>query len=335
MANQFVSGWATAIKYDFETSFGTGGTATYAFGWGTKLTANKINNIERVYGLGSRNSQYTIAKKFEGKLTIDFVLGNAYWLRAVLGAQGAAGGVGPYTHAFTEANNPPSMQIVVGTDLGDTDMVTTYTGVVISSAKLTMAVNEPVRVTLDCFYKTESTATSGTFTGPTDTYADPMTFAMGTVTYAGQAMGNTYSGQVQSAELTINNNTELIWGLGSRLGQERINKAREYNFRMTYALLSVSSSADVFENVLGDTSAPLIPATGNITGVTLVLTLDNGLATSYTRSLVFTFTSSKTFLNSSNMVFDVNELLKDDVEGWAESISTCVYTDNTNSGIGA
>jgi hypothetical protein len=148
-------------------------------------------------------------------------------------------------------------------------------------------------------------------------------------------MGATYSGTVQSYELTIDNNLEMLFGVGSRLGQERVNKARHYNFRMTYALISVSNSADVFENFLGDTATPWIPATGNITGVGLVLTLTNGGLTTALRSMVFTFTAAKTFLNSSSMVFDPNEILKDDVEGWAESISTIVYTDNTNSGIGA
>lgn len=342
-AQQYVSGWATAIKYDVETSFGTGGTPTYPFGYGCKITAKKNNNLERVYGLGSRNSAYTIAKKFEGSMTIEFILGHAYWLKAVLGTQGAAGGGGPYTHAFTEANAPPSMIISMGTDLGTTDMVTTYTGVVVNTAKIAMAVNEPVRVTLDCLYSTESTAFTGTFTQPlmddnydgTGNIWDAMTFAMGSVTYAAQTMGITYSGVVQNCELTINNNLENIYGVGFRTSVERINKNREYNFRMTYALASVANSADVFENVLGDTSTPIIPATGNITGVALVLTLTNGGATTALRSLVWTFTDAKTFLNTSSMIFDVNELLKDDVEGFAESISSVVATDNTNAGIGA
>ena len=335
MAQVPVAGWATNVKYDFETSFGTGGTAAYPFGWGTKVTAKKNNNLERVYGLGNRNSQYTIAKKFEGTLTIEFILGNAYWLRAVLGAQGAAGGGGPYTHAFTEADAPPTLQIKVGTDLGTNDMVTTYTGVVVTSAELDMTVNEAIKVTLECMYATESTATTGTFSTVTDTYADPMIFAHGAVSYAGQTMGTSYSGIVQNAKLKIVNNSEMIWGLGSRTAQQSIGKTREYNITLSYALVSVSQSADVYPNTLGDTSAPFTPAAGNITGVDSVLTLTNGLASTSLRSLVFTFTSAKTFMNTSSMLFDPNELLKDDVEGWAESISTVVYTDNTNSGLGA
>ncbi len=104
---------------------------------------------------------------------------------------------------------------------------------------------------------------------------------------------------------------------------------------MTYALASVANSADVFPNTLGDTSAPFTPASGNITGVALTLTLNNGLATTDNRKLEWIFTAAKTFINSSSMVFDVNEVLKDDVEGWAESITSCIYTDNTSTGIGA
>jgi hypothetical protein len=135
--------------------------------------------------------------------------------------------------------------------------------------------------------------------------------------------------------LTINNNTEFIWGLGSRTAQAQIPKMREYNHAISYAITSISQASDIFPNVLGDTSAPFTPATGNITGVDMVLTITNGLATTNLRSLVFTFTSAKTFMNTSSLSWDINEVSKDDVEGWSESISTCVYTDNTNSGIGA
>lgn len=331
MSQQYVSGAFTTVKYDWETSFGTGGTANKPFGWGTKITVNRNNNLERIYGVGSRNSAYTVAKKFEGTMTIDFTLGNGYWLQSVIGdvSDGTAGSL--KTHTFAETNNPKTMTITMGTDLGDNDMVTTFTGVVVNSAKITMAVGEAVKVTLDCMYKTESTAFTGTFADVTDTYCDPMTFAFGTITYAGQTMGNTYSGQVQSIELTINNNTELIYGVGSRLTQQRTNKTREYNIRMTYAVTSVANSADVFENFMGDTATPVIPATGNITGVNLVLTLDNGLTTTSQRTLVFTFTAAKTFLNTSAMVFDVGEILKDDVDGFAESLSSCIYSDNTTA----
>jgi len=334
MAQNYIAGWGTTVKYDYETSFGSGGTPANAFGHGTKITLKRNNNQERIYGIGSRNTQQTVTKKFEGTMTIDFVLGNTYFLKAVLGAQGAAGGAGPYTHAYTEANTPPSITVSMSSDLGSNDMVTTYSGVVVTSCKISMAVNETVKVSLDCLYQTETTAASGSFADVLDTISEPMTFAMGTVTYAGQSMGNTYSGQVQNCELTINNNAEMLYGLGSRLTQQAPHKNREYNFRMTYALVSIANSEDVFENMLGDTSTPFIPNTGNITGVDLVLTITNGGATTALRSLVWTFTSAKTFINTSSMVFDANEVLKDDIDGWAESISTCVGTDNNNSGLG-
>jgi hypothetical protein len=329
------SGAGTNIKYDFETSIGSGGTPTYPFGWGTKVTINRNNNMERIYGVGNRNAVFTVPKKFEGTMTLEFIMGNAYWLRAVLGTQGAAGGAGPYTHAFTEANTPPSMVVLVGSDLGTNDMVTTYTGVVVNQCRINMTTNEVVKVTLDCLYQSESTALSGLFSAVADTYNDPMSFAMGSISYAGQTMGSTYSGVVQNAELTINNSIELIYGLGSRTLQNRVAKTREYNIKMNYALISVGNTADVFPNMLGNTSAPYTPATGNITGVNLTFSISNGLATTSLRSLVFTFTAASTFLNTSSIIFDVNEIIKQDVDGWAHSISSCVYTDNNNAGIGA
>ena len=335
-AQQIVAGWASAVKFDFETSFGTGGTPVYPFGYGVKVTRRINNNLERVYGVGSRNSQYTVAKKFEGNLTLEFPMNHPYWLRAVLGTQGAAGGGGPYTHAFSEANAPPSIVLMMGTALGTNNYVTTYTGVVVKSCKLALSQGETIKVTLECLYATESTVFTASFAEPADpTSTEVLSFQHGSITYAGQAMGLVYSGVVHQAELTIENNTEFIWGIGSRLAQYTVAKTREYNLRMTYAISSVANSADVFENTMGDTSTPILPAAGNITGVNLVLTITNNAATTLLRSLVITFTAAETYMNTSNMIFDVGEVLKDDVEGWSSSISTCVWTDNLNSGIGA
>lgn len=335
MAQQYVSGWATTCIYDYETSFGTGGTAAYPFGHDVKVSVRRNNNMERLFGVGQRNAQYTITKKFEGDITFEFVPGNWYWLRGVLGAQGAAGGGGPYTHAFTEANIPPSMQVVVGTDLGTNDLYSTYTGVTVKTAKIVMAIDAPVRVTLECMYKTESNTTSARPAFVADSYSEPFTFVHGTITYASQVLGNTYSGQVQNCELTINNNAEFIYGIGNRTAQASTNKTREYNIRINYAVTSIGQSADLYVNFLGDTSTPFIPYEGNITGAALTLNLNNGGSTTAEREMEFVFTAAKTFFNTSSLVFDSNEVLKDDVEGWAESISSATYTDNNNAGIGA
>jgi hypothetical protein len=67
-------------------------------------------------------------------------------------------------------------------------------------------------------------------------------------------------------------------------------------------------------------------ATLNPDGVACVLTFDNGLATTNSRKVVFTF--ANLYLNEHTLPMDVNEVIKEDVSGYALSCTSIVVTNN-------
>ena len=76
MAQNYVSGYASYVNYGYELTYGAGAVSARTFGHGTKITHTRRNNMERLYGLGARNATTTIAKKYEGSASVEFVLSN-------------------------------------------------------------------------------------------------------------------------------------------------------------------------------------------------------------------------------------------------------------------
>jgi hypothetical protein len=332
MTQNTTGGYGTYINYGYETTYGTAVSGTRDFGMGRKVTVTNRNNMERIYGLGNRNAQANVAKKFEGNASVEFLMSNGSFFRGVLGGNADGGGAGPtYTHTYTEANTVPSFTIATGTELGDNDEVTTLVSAKVSSMTMTASVNEVVRVRLECPYKDITLASSGIGSQVTASpYNDtPFSFAQGTLELP---TGSTI-GYVQSFELTVNNSLEGIWGLGSRLKASEVEKIREYNIKMTIAFTDTSVLLQKFYGqtapiVVGDL-ADVNPATT----ATLVLTFTNGGSTSALRSIVITL--ANIYLDDHTLPKDVNEVIKEDVTGWALSGTSVVWTNATTGDTGS
>lgn len=315
MAQNYVSGYASYLNYGYEATYGTGVSGTRTFGHGNKISISRRNNTERIYGLGSRNPTTASALKYEGSATIEFIMSNASFFRGILGDVADAG-AGPYTHTYTEINVLPSLTLVTGSEIGDNDEVSVLLGAKIGSASITATQGELVRVRLETVYKTETLATSGVGSQVAETET-PFNFAHGTLT-----IGTTVNA-VQSIELTVNHNLENLYGLGSRLLVNPIEKAREYNFRMNVAFNDVTTLLTKF---LGTSSAPSDPNTPS-PSATLVLEFSNGLSGTNERTIEMTF--ANLYLNEESLPKDVNEIIKEDVTGFALSCTSVVWTNNT------
>lgn len=316
MAQSVISGYGAYANFGFEATYGSAASGTRAFGHGTKLSISRKNNMDRVFGLGARNSTATVAKKYEGTATVDFLLSNASFFRAVLGTV-TDGGSGPssYTHTYSEANTVQSFSIVNGAELGTNDYVSVLTGAKVNTCTISSAVDEAVSIKLECPYKTETLATSG-ISSQVAVTESIFTFAQGTLSLGGSTIGN-----VQSVELTINNNLDGIWGLGSRIKTSQVEKTRMYDLKMTVAF---SQNTDLLTKMLGSTSAP---ATGTPSSVACVLTFTDG-----TTSIVITM--ANIYLNEETLPLDVNEVIKEDVTGWATSCTSIVHTNSTQTDAG-
>lgn len=321
-------GYGTYANYGFEASYGAGAVSARTFGRDVKLTLNQKNNLIRHYSIGARNASTTSAQKYEGNASVEFVMANGSFFRAILGAVADAG-AGPYTHTYTESNTVPSFAIDTGSELGSTDEVTEIQGCKVGTWSLSAAIGEPVKVKLECPFKTLSTTTSSIGSQVAET-EEPFTFAQGSLQIPS---GNTI-GLVQSIEVSGTNDIEMLWGLGSRLAQNAVEKKREYNFKMTVAFSDLSTTG-LYTKFLGDTSSPFTPSDPNTPAAqaTLVLTFSNGLSSTNVRSVVMTFANF--YIDEHTLPKDVNEVIKEDVTGFALSCTNIVYTNNTAVDAGA
>jgi hypothetical protein len=323
MAQNVVSGYAAYVNYGYEATYGTGVTGTRVFGHGNKVTLTRKNNMDKIFGLGSRNATALAAKKYEGSARVEFVMANGSFFRSILGTVADGGVSGAYTHTYTETNTIPSMTIASGTEMGTNDEVATFVGAKVMTATITAAQNELVKVVLECPYKTETLATSGIGSQVAET-EEPFTFAQGTL----QLPSGATIGYVQNVELTVNNTLEGVWGLGSRLLQAQPEKIREYTFKMSIAFSDVSVFLTKF---LGASGAP---AAGTpAPSASLVLTFTNGLSNPDGRSVVMTF--ANIYLDDESLPKDVNDIIKEDVTAFAFSCTNVVYTNNTQVDVGS
>jgi len=317
-----VSGALSYVQYGIEESaYGTeASTINSAFGNGLTITPTRRNNIVQVYGLGSRDAQKLIATKFEGALEVNFVLGNAHWFPAFLGAS-SSGAVGSaYDHTYTAANTIPSITVENGINLGTTDSVVKFLGCKINEFNITAAVGDIIRVRLLMPYKTESEGTTLDGTPATDA-EEPLTFAHASIDLpSGSTLVN-----IQSIELNGINSTEGVWGLGSRLLQKLVEKDRRINFRIN-GTFEVASA--LLEKFYGAGTGPI--ATSITETATLVLTCTNGLTAADERTQVYTLTGIK--LDEESLPQDPAAVTFENVTGYGRTLGM-VETDATETTI--
>ena len=326
MAQEYLSGGNSVCLYAFEdpdnwaveAASHTASDETYMpFGQGVEVSVSRNNNAERIYGIGSRNATATVNKQYAGTATISGVLSNAYWLLGVLGKNVNGGTVGAYTHTYTEENLLPSFTIKSSFELGTTDAISTLLGCRVNNCTISAAVNEPLRFSLDCPYRYESLGTT-----KIENLADVepvFTFAHGSI----EMPDGTSIAAVQSFELIINNTLDVLHGIGSRFASGIVSKNREYNFSMTAAFKDHTALMTYF---LNGTSSATAPTTGSGTEIaTLELTFTNDDGD------ILDINLTGVHLNEHTLPQNVNEVVKEDVTGWARACTNIIYTNDVQT----
>jgi len=323
MVNNYISGGESVCLYAFEdqdnwavaATSHTASDETYIpFGQGIEVSVSRNNNAERIYGVGARNATATINKQYSGTVTVSGVLSNAYWLLGVLGANADGGTTGAYTHTYTELNTLPSFTIKTSFELGTTDAASTLLGCRINTCTISAAVNEPVRFSLECPYRYESLGT--TKVSDLADVEPVFTFAHGSI----EMPDGTSIAAVQNFELTINNGLDILHGVGSRFATGIIAKNREYNFSMTAAF---SDHTDLLTYFLNGTASATVPSAGSGTEIaTLELTFTNDDGD------ILDINLTGVHLNEETLPQNVNEVVKEDVTGWARGCTNIIYTND-------
>lgn len=309
------AGWGAYAQYKYESSYATAGSpTTIPFGQGVSITTNRKNNMSRVYGIGNRNAQDVVAGKFEGNASIEFTMSNGWFLYGLLGSPAVTTSGAVFTHEYKEANPQVSFTVENGVNL-DTDSVSALKGCVISSATLTAAVGEAVKVKLECPYADEvETTTLATSPVAEQWPSEPFTFAGGTLGIA----GTTYA-DIQSVELSVNPNTELIWGIGDRRAKSAVGKSREYSLKATMAFQDASK---FLEKVWGNGAGPLSGATPACSAYA-TLTFTNNGAGSGAKTMVFNIGSI--YFDEHSLPQNPNDVLKEDVSMHALYIGSVTF----------
>lgn len=322
MAQIHASGGQSVALYAFEDMDGWALAAAshtasdetrVPFGQGVEVTMARNNNAERIFGVGARNATATVNKQYGGTMTISGALSNAYWLLGVLGANTDGGGVGAYTHTYSEADILPSFTTDLGFELGTTDFESEVIGCVINSCTISAAINEALRFSLECLFRYENLGTTKSSDIPD---VEPVfTFAHGSI----EMPDGTAIAAIQSFELVIVNNAEGIYGVGSRFMTAVVAKNREYNFSCTAAFKDYTSLLTYFMNGTSSASAPDAGSGTEIATLELTFTNDDGD--------ILDIDLTGVHLNEETLPQNVNEVVKEDVTGWARA-GGAVYTND-------
>lgn len=296
----------------------TESNATYMpFGQGVEVTVSRTNNAERIYGVGARNASATVNKQYGGSFTVNGVLTNAYWLLGVMGANANSGTTGAYTHTYTEANILPSFTMKPSFELGTTDFLSALIGCVVNTCTISAAVNEALKFSLEGTYRYENLSTTAL---ADNVDVEPVfTFAHGSI----EMPDGTDIAAVQSFELTITNTAEPVYGVGSRFMTGVVAKNREYNFTMTAAFNDYTDLLTYFMNGTASATTPHDGSGTEIATLELTFTNDDGD--------ILDINLTGVHINEETLPQNVNEVVKEDVTGWARACTNIIYTNDVQT----
>lgn len=326
MAQNYISGGESVCLYAFEDQDGWDtvpgshpeSNETYVpFGHGIEVSIARRNNGERQFGVGARNASAHVNKQYGGEFSVSGSLSNAYWLLGVMGTNVDAGTTGAYTHTYTETDRIPSFTTKTSFELGTTDFVSALIGCVVNQCTITAAVNEALKFRLEGAYRYENITTTK-ISNSAD--VEPVfTFAHGSI----EMPDGTTVAAVQTFELSINNNVEYIYGVGSRFMSGYAAKQREYNFSMTVAFKDYTSLLTYFMNGTNSASNPDNGSGTEIATLELTFTNDDGD--------ILDINLTGVHLDEDTLPQNSAEVVKEDVTGWARGCSSIVYTNDVET----
>ena len=176
-------------------------------------------------------------------------------------------------------------------------------GVVCPSLNLKMALNETVKASQELVWGEETKSGFSSPTGVSLAGGIPYTFVHASIT--SPLTGATLA-SVQSFDLSINSNAELIYEMGNKLSVDAYRKILE----MTGKVSLVLYDATLLESVYGR---------GETTN-DLVVTLSNGLTGTSTRNIVMTFTGCS-FSSHDTTGVEPGELLIENLDFQCRHVS--------------
>jgi hypothetical protein len=315
MANiEAVGGSDSFVIYAKETTYATEATTAFnSFGLVKSFKPNITNNQQKLRGFaGSSGSARDVARFVAGKLessaSVDFDVLEWSWLEGVMGSVSGSGS--PYAYPVTDI--PPSYTIhgsIVNPGSASTAQDLLLLGSVIDSVTIKCAVGEPVSVSINFVCAKPQYDTT-----------NPSNVALSTnevYNFAGAAIqlptGTTISNIADSVEITIKNNWEILFGLGSRLGVAAKPKERDYTIKFTLKYLN----NDWLGALLGATTP--IAGGGPTNNATFTVMFTQGA----TKNCSFNFANFQ--LDDETINHELNQVITEDISGTAKTLTIADY----------
>lgn len=300
------------VEYGYESStFGSGFVGNgIQFGKEVKVTGLEFKNNQMALGqLYSPEIETFAYGKSEGKCSVEYVLSNPWFLQSIFGTAVSADAANPTVsglrqHTWNSSASSAGMKgvnslaVKLGFDV-ELDFTKTAVGVICPSVSLKMALNETIKVSQELMWGEETV--NQTFSEPSGVPlagAIPYTFVHASIT--NPLTGATLA-TLQSFDLNLNSNAELIYQMGTSDSVDTFRKILE----MTGKAQIVLKSSAFLDSVLGRSE----------TANNLVVTISNGASSSSntTRNIVMTFTGCSFSINSVSGM-EPGELLLEDVD---------------------
>lgn len=285
------------LQYGYETTYGTISSAiTKVLGLEQKATSWGYTNNKIV--LSEFNQVQPIKFAYgqaRGDLGVDFVLSNPWWLNSLYDLKS---GAGPFTYTVSSKLIKP-ITVEIGID-NTTDTVRMCRGSFVNSISLRSSIGDVVRCSADIAYSIESTQAIDAVPA-VDDIAFPYTFAHGTL----EMPDGTLLAQVQSVDLTLTQNGELLYAHGSNQAVGAYRKLFEITGRFNLSHVDYVQLNKVYAQIGINAQTQLSEQP------TLALKFTNGLSAGAERTIDFQATGIA--LDSFNVSVEPNEPIFEDI----------------------
>jgi len=328
------------LQYEFEMCFGTPiiqACLGKNIGFEPKITGwTWTNNRIPLSQLNSVQVQTYAYGQARGNLGLDFVLSNPWWHEFFFDTPDAPAGCAcmGFTYTWCEADKlANSATIEIGLDLGAAamcDNVTrTINGVVGNTATIRSSVGETVRVSLDLMYANDISSTTVDTTpaaevaGTCATEHIPFTFANGTLIFGDDSCCCAQTEvEVQSIDLTINQNAELLYEHGNHHATNVYRRLAEYTGTFNASLDTIDNLNRVYQQIADNCETIAAEITG-----CLVLTFNNALMCDDQRQIQYTVSGISLGQHSTSI--EPNEPIWEDIEFQGRNMVVTAVNDDT------
>ena len=249
------TGASAYLKYEYETSYGTGGTPNKKFGLQDKLTNWTLthNRIDMPQLNQTTIANYAYGQQ-SGSLSVGCVLSNPWIFESVFGPPStgsASSGVYPHTFGTTAGNKTMNTLVCeVGYDGDTADIVRTLRGCIVNSLGITTSIGATVDCSIDMTYGKENAPSTTIGTAPTEpTEQFAYTFAHGVIKVGGATLA-----QVQDVDITFAQNPSLLYGIGNNQAVSSYRQIFDMTGRFRAALLNKNLLENVLDQIKHGTS---------------------------------------------------------------------------------